>query len=311
MNILCLDHVCHKKTKSFDFFIDLLRGGGCSVEVFYYKRHYRVDPPKEMIDRADVIIYLEFLPSRFRLVRPGKKTVFVPMYDNEWGSKWQWKRIAWSGMGVVSFSRRVGDHARAHGVADVLDVKYFFDPADFKAGEPGPKRVFLWERGDIDRKTAESLFPPSDGYVFDIKKSDEFLERPEYMRRLAGCEIVIAPRRKEGIGMAFLEAMAMGRCVAGHDDATMNEYIVDGCNGVLFDADRPEAVPYEKVKSALEGVAASSAEMHECWKRDEKRIVPFIASLQPCRPTLLNRMKSLLSIPLFIAEGLMYRLFRE
>ena len=29
MNVLCIDHACHKKTKSFDFFVDILRAAVC------------------------------------------------------------------------------------------------------------------------------------------------------------------------------------------------------------------------------------------------------------------------------------------
>ena len=83
MNVLCIDHICHKKTKSFDFFVGILSAAGMSVDVYYYEQHYHVKPPRKLIDRADTIVYLEFLPSRFRLLFPGKKTVYLPMYDNE------------------------------------------------------------------------------------------------------------------------------------------------------------------------------------------------------------------------------------
>lgn len=37
------------------------------------------------------------------------------------------KRIAWSGMGVVSFCEKVTEHARRCGVTNILDVRYFPD----------------------------------------------------------------------------------------------------------------------------------------------------------------------------------------
>ena len=309
MNVLCIDHACHKKTKSFDFFVDVLRAAGMSVEVYYYERHYRVKPPRKLIDWADTIVYLEFLPSRFRLLFPGKKTVYLPMYDNEWGSKWQWRRIAWSGMGVVSFSKKVSDHARKCGVSNLLEVQYFLDPSRFPQGRGEPKRVFLWERGDIDRHTAEILFPPSQGYVFDIKRRDEFLERDDYLNRIAKCEIMIAPRRKEGIGMVFLEAIAMGKCIAAHDDATMNEYIENGNTGILFRADDPRPVSYGAVACVCENINRRASELWAKWQGDSMGIVPFMSSQRPCRPSFSDGVKLLLSFPLFLVEGLWWRLF--
>lgn len=309
MNVLCLDHVCHKITKSFDFFLGVLRSAGMSVDVFYYDRHYCVRPPKEKLDWADVVVYLEFLPSRFRLLFPGKRTVFLPMYDNEWGSKWQWRRIAWSKMGVISFSKIVSDHARKYGVENILEVKYFPDPARFPQERREPRRVFLWERGDVDRQTAETLFPPSEGYVFDVKRCDEFLERVDYLNRIARCEIMVAPRCKEGIGMVFLEAMAMGKCVAANDDATMNEYIVDGESGVLFSVRNPQPVPYSAVTRVCENIREHALAFQARWQSDAAAIAPFVLAQQPCRISLWGRVKMVLSFPLFLGEGLCRRLF--
>lgn len=311
MNVLCLDHVCHQKTKSFDFFIDILKSNGFSVDVFYYDRHYRVKPSKEKISWADVIVYLEFLPSRYRLIFWGKRTVFLPMYDNEWGSKWQWRRIALSGIGVISFSRKISSHARQQGVTNILDVQFFLNPNQFPQERGERKRVFLWERGDIDRKTAEVLFPPNEGYVFDIKRRDEFLDREHYLRRISLCDIMIAPRRKEGIGMVFLEAMAMGKCVVAHNDATMNEYIQDGESGILFCADDPREVPYAIVSHVRDRIRAFSKQLWSHWQDDAARIAPFVSGQKPCRPSLLNRVKTVLAFPLFLIEGLWCRMVRS
>ena len=311
MNVLCLDHVCHKKTKSFDFFIDILKSKGFSVDVFYYDRHYHVKPSKEKISWADVIVYLEFLPSRYRLIFLGKRTVFLPMYDNEWGSKWQWRRIALSGIGVISFSRQISSHARQHGVTNILDVQYFLNPTQFPQEHGEEKRVFLWERGDIDRRTAEVLFPPNEGYVFDIKRRDEFLDREDYFRRVSLCDIMIAPRRKEGIGMVFLEAMAMGKCVVAHNDATMNEYIKDGESGILFCADKPTQVTYANVLKVRNKIGAFTKDLWTKWQDDVTRIGPFVSGQKPCRPSLWSRARMVLAFPLFLIEGFWYRMVRS
>lgn len=306
MRLLFIDHECHKKTRSTEFFLEILRRS-FRIEELYYSQHYRTGAESEMSGHDGAVIW-EFPVSRKRFYFPGKVNVFVPMYDNEWASFWQWKRIAWSGMGVISFCDKVSVHARRCGVKNILDVRYFPDPAAFPQAQGDLKRVFLWERGEIDRATAERLFPPSQGYVFDVKKADEFLDRDAYLERLSKCGIVIAPRRKEGIGMAFLEAMAMGKCVVANNDATMNEYIKDGETGALFAEGDEMPVGEDKVANVRERVVPASAKFSERWLEDKERINAFLAEQKPCRPSLLNRVKIALSYLLFLVEGALHKM---
>ena len=215
MKMLFIDHECHRKTCSANFFLGIVRKTFNVVE-HYYSRYYHTGSRKAA-KNCDIAVIWEFPISRLRFFFPGKRNVFVPMYDNEWASFWQWKRIAWSGMGVISFCGKITRHARRCGVKNILDIRYFPDPSNLPQKEGDPKRIFLWERGEINQTIAEQLFPPLKGYSFDIKRSDEFLARETFLERVARCGIVIAPRRKEGIGMAFLEAMAMGKCVVAND----------------------------------------------------------------------------------------------
>ena len=301
MKWLFIDHEYHKRTGSAKFFLDIVRKS-FSVDEHYYNRYYRTQAEKVVADYDGVIIW-EFPISRYKFFFPDKKNVFVPMYDNEWDSYWQWKRIAWSGMGVISFCDKVTAHAKRCGVKNILDVCYFPNPSDFPQKKGGSKRVFLWERGDISEDTVKKLFPPESGYTFDVKRCDEFLSREEYLSRIAACEIVVAPRRKEGIGMAFLEAMAMGKCVVSHNDATMNEYIKDGVNGILFDADRATAITESQVLSVRSNIHATKEQFYGVWLEDMKKISNFIFTQKPCAPSLLNRFKILLSYPMFLIEG--------
>lgn len=307
MKLLFIDHVCHKATHSFDFLADILRRMFVVTE-HHYSRFYRTGAERAM-ENQDIGLVCEFPISRRRFYFPGRRSVFVPMYDNEWGSYWQWRRIAWSGMGVVSFCEKVTRHARRCGVRNLLDVRFFPDPKTLPQ-EPGdPKKVFLWERGDISRQVAEALFPPADGYSFVVKGANDFWPRGQYLDTIASCGIVIAPRCKEGIGMAFLEAMAMGKCVVAHDDATMNEYIVDGVNGVLFDKTAPQRIDKRMVGKTRANLAECAARYREAWVASEEKINDFIAAQEPCRPSFAKRLLIWATYPLYLAEGLSWRLF--
>ena len=306
MKWLFIDHEYHKRTGSAKFFLDIVRKS-FKVDEHYYNRYYRTQAEKVAADYDGVIIW-EFPISRNKFFFRGKKNVFVPMYDNEWASYWQWKRIAWSGMGVISFCDKVTEHAKRCGVKNILDIRYFPNPSDFPQEEGESKRVFLWERGDISEETVKKLFPLESGYTFDVKRGDEFLSREEYLSQIAACEVVVAPRRKEGIGMAFLEAMAMGKCVAAHNDATMNEYIKDGVNGILFDADRPIAITESLVLSVRSNIHESKHQLYGAWLDDMKKICDFIFTQKPCAPSLLNQLKISLSYPMFLIEGVWYKI---
>lgn len=150
MMILFIDHACHKRTKSAEFFLSILRDRH-EVEEFYYDKAYDCNPPEQMMARADLIVIWEFLPRRFELAFAGKRCVFVPMYDNEWGSVGLWKRIALMGIKVVSFCGKITEHAIKCGVGrgDILDVRYAANPDDYEGMEGSDRIAALWERGDV------------------------------------------------------------------------------------------------------------------------------------------------------------------
>ena len=110
MKLLFIDHECHRKTRSAEFFLNVLRGA-FEISEHYYSQHYRTGA-EDAVDGFDGAVIWEFPISRRRFYFPGKVNVFVPMYDNEGASYWQWKRIAWSGMGVISFCGKVSEYAR-------------------------------------------------------------------------------------------------------------------------------------------------------------------------------------------------------
>lgn len=325
--ILLVDHECHRTTKSFDFLAALLRRA-FEVEVFYYGKHYRVRIPKEKLAWANIIVYLEFLPSRFRIAEPGKRCVFVPMYDNEWGSRWQWRRIAESGMAVVSFCGRITEHARKCGVKNLLDVRFALPPSP----APGNPRVaVLWDRGQVGIDQVRRLFSPGDldklivvrrpgggkapepipsevreAYHIELHEGD-YLPDSEYRALLSEPGVYVAPRFTEGIGMSFLEALAAGKIVVAHRDATMDEAIEDGVNGRLVDMTTPTRIDLPVTDPATR--LRKAEERFEHWEKDESLILDFFAALSdhpPCKSAWTTR--SIVRFIRFLFEGVHMRL---
>ena len=46
--------------------------------------------------------------------------------------------------------------------------------------------------------------------------------------------VFVCPRLKEGIGMANVEAIALGKYLISNNDATMSEYIINDKIGIFF-----------------------------------------------------------------------------
>jgi len=328
--LLFVDHACHASTQSAQFLKNAL-AAEFEVTAHEYTRYYRCGLRSDVLRRHAYLVFFEFLPGRFRLCPNHTRSVYVPMYDNEWGSAWRWRRIARHGMSVISFCSRVSTFARCHGVSRCLDVRYFPNPADYPGMAGDPRILLLWERGQITFDTVKRLFNPGDFENIivlrhpeervrhaDISAEDRrqyrleivdtgFLPRQQFLDVLRPAGTVLAPRCKEGIGMAFLEAMAMRKCVLAHRDATMDEYIRPGENGLLFDAANPARQSIAEVVAIHQHLPDPTA-YYRRWLEDAQRIAPFIRETPPVRLSTAQRMADLFLYLLFLGETALFRM---
>lgn len=271
MRIAAIDHSFHKKTHSTDFIFDILAECG-SVDRFYCDRWQGgpgVDIEAIRRGRYDATVFIQQMYRRRELQRLGnpRKIVLIPMYDGlaDW-TETHWRR--YRPFPLISFSSTLHRIATAAGCQSVY-VRYFPGVAAPEQQRPVRSKsgwtVFFWERqssitwatvkkvlGDLpvanvwykpcmDPGAKASEITDDDRRRFNIEEVGWLSSREEYLRLVALTDIYIAPRRYEGIGMSFLEAMALGKVVVAPNHATMNEYIVHGRNGVLYDLDQPTA----------------------------------------------------------------------
>jgi hypothetical protein len=158
------------------------------------------------------------------------------------------RKVEW-----VSFSRFLHQRLAGLGLSSRY-LQYAPDPAGFLevSWEQGP-RAYFWERlpEDLDVWAADKILKslgvesletrqrkdlplPSSEQGQANSRLEGWQTREEYLRSLAGFNVYVASRRHEGIGMAFLEAMAMGMCVVAENQPTANEYVLSGKNGILY-----------------------------------------------------------------------------
>jgi hypothetical protein len=304
MRLLVVDHAFHKRTRSNAFFIEIL-------EDFFELTLIHVDPTDhaglialEAVEDVDLVLLwqMDFLAPIF-LAR-GLPTAVVPMYD---GSSempdlhWIWARHAY----FVNFSRTLHERVRRMR-ATSLNLKYF--------GAPAPEsslprfddglHVFLWHRcpeKGINLRAVETLFgdqlasvhihdAPDDPRIdrlghlvpargdYRLTVSTWFDQRAAYERVIERCNVFVAPRRTEGIGLGFIEAMANGMLIVAPDQPTHNEYLANWLNGVLFN---PDNVSYARFDEAA-GIARlgwqTVRDGHRLWLESLPKLVAFLQS---------------------------------
>ena len=109
--------------------------------------------------------------------------------------------------------------------------------------------------------------------------------------------------------MSFLEALAAGKIVVAHKDATMDEAVEDGVNGRLVDLRNPPRIVLPATDPATR--LAKAEERFARWKKDEERILAFFASIVN-NPSCLSpwTIHSVVQYVRFLFEGIRM-IFRE
>ena len=303
MKILFIGHQFHAKTLSNRFFMDTLQ------EFF--------DVTVALIDPADVdglagtavaadvdlvvLWQMDFLAPVF-LAR-GLRTIVIPMYD---GSEqmpdlhWLWA----AGGSFINFSRRLDERIRRLGLR-TLRLKYFSRPiASAERPVFDTLRVFLWQRrpeqgvnlhlveklfgrqithvhvhdvaDDPELETAAYLQPTLKSY--ELTTSRWLPAKEDYRALMAKCNVYVTPRRTEGIGMGFLEAMGLGMLVVAADAPTHDEYIANWVNGILFNPDAPGEVPISpaSAQALAESGWNTVRDGHQQWRAMLPKLIAFI-----------------------------------
>jgi len=264
----------HLKTKSTEFLINLLN------EHFELTVTTGFDFKPE---NFDVVLFFQSLPP-YEVYKRCKKTVLVPMYDAVRTlslTKWRLYRPS----KILCFCRAMHEKLSKLGF-DTKYVKYFPQPLP-QACEATELSAFFWQRGEqINSELVKKLLPNVKLTLRELKdnKNNWKLNQEDYIKQLKGSNIFIAPRLYEGIGMAFLEAMARGMAVVAPDVPTMNEYIKDGINGYLYDIKNPKPINLENIDKVRQNALTSVQEGYKNWSIEKEFIINYLQT--PTRQTV-------------------------
>lgn len=296
--ILYIGHSYHKKTKSTQFLKDML-ASQYEVDVFSY------DPSKEQLSfkqlkkvKYDIVVLFQVMPpvSKLKKYLDYEHGVFFPMFDavpEQDDPRWYEYRE----FRIINFSKTVHDKLRALGF-DSHYFQYFPKPADsFEFGDE--KSLFFWQRRqeEIDIRTIEKTIDtdelthihihkatdPNSAFAEPRKKllpkcsfSTWFENKEELVALMQRSALYFAPRKFEGIGMSFLEAMAMGRCVIAPDNPTMNEYISHHETGFLYDFNNPQRIELQNISRIQKNTYEYIKQGYQEWEKKKFGLLPLL-----------------------------------
>jgi len=308
MRIAIVDHSFHVTTGSSQFLHRLVDDLG-TVEVVWCDRWTGgkgVDLDRLEAGRFDCSMFWQQLyePEELDRLARHSRIVLIPMFDQYAGWKQaEWRRYRpWP---FVSFSLELHRRLVRAGCRS-LPVRYFPDVPMLPHGGIEPKgsagltgifwqrerridwplvaRVIgrlpiakLYVRSLADPGQAAAPIPDADRARFGIVDLPWFDQPDDYLALLDEVDFFVAPRKYEGIGMTFLEALARGKTVIAADRPTMNEYISHGDNGFLFSTrfPRPLSSLGDPARLAAE-IGRRNHTFAEEWREGGRLIVELV-----------------------------------
>jgi len=295
-----IDHSFHKKTLCTVFLKELLSKKYELTELWdeSWKGGERVSVDYLNDNNFYTLFFFQLLPPISYLKKLNcKNIVWFPMYDNE-GIKDFTSYVPYLGlnMKIFSFSKKLYCNLKKASL-DCYYYKYHLKPVVPISPCSESKRVFFWMRtSDITWDIVKKLLGENyDGEIiikatpdpdykinipskedidqYNIQIVNDWLSKKDYNRLLSSCNIFIAPRQAEGIGISFIEALSQGMCIIAPDNSTMNEYIVHERNGLLYDLKNPRELNLSNLAEMRENAIKTAEEDYELWGKTKDKIL--------------------------------------
>jgi glycosyltransferase involved in cell wall biosynthesis len=318
MRIAFIGHAYHQKTRSSRFLIDLLEQHATVDLLFGEPGSSASWSWAAAFDENayDAIIVFQLHEAFDLLSGRHPNVTFVPMYDAMfWAGEFYWTS-AFNKAKIACFSWTLRQEVMRHGAVHA-GFQYYPDPAGYplvddfstlhgffwyRTLEITPAHVFRLCRGtQFERFTVHDApdpgqaaeggwtAPPNIG-ALDVTRWSA--DRNAYAASLRDANVFFAPRLLEGIGMSVLEAMASGMCVASPDTPTMNEYISNGTNGLLYVRERATPLDFADARRIGARARESIARGHQRWLTSIPALLDFITT-----PTAIVRAGARTLIP--------------
>lgn len=220
------------------------------------------------------------------------------MYDNLNLSDNYWKKIKYLNIRILSFSKPVKNLSKKYN-CDHIDLKYALNILKGKTVNKKKVKIFFWFRNNFFTKDWIKFFNkdkvdeiiyfkcPDPGKKAEKIKADDlknfnfkiinkdFLPKKTYLNLIRNCDVFVSPRKQEGIGMSFLEALSMGKYIVANNDSTMNEYINNNKIGFLIDQNTKKKINISDIINFKTYREINSRKMFAKWNIDKNKILKF------------------------------------
>tara|TARA_B100000767_G_scaffold263746_1_gene277849 strand:- start:88 stop:1125 length:1038 start_codon:yes stop_codon:yes gene_type:complete len=322
-----IDYWSHKYTKSGDFLREIL-SEEFEITDFWWKEKDKI-PLNEINEFEYIFFFHVFFPYQVMKKFKNKKIMWAPMYDalnfrSSFFKSIFWKQMSSLGIKVLKFSNKITDSIGKEEI-DTLKLDYYLKPElNSTTKESSKLNIFFWDRGRLKFTDWINLFEkkeigkilcfsrPDSGEeinenkYLDINKeynfeliNKKFMPKEEFWNFMEKCNIFIAPRKKEGIGIAMVEAISRGIYVVGYNDSTMNEYISNDKIGFIFDESTNQKLKSDYVIQNYEYRKKSAEKNYYIWMQDKKKIIPLLKKEN-------KRIKKIHFYPLFIVDDIKF-----
>lgn len=327
MKILFIESKYHQKTSSSAFFKEIL---SIKHELVILLDNPYSDSKKVTVDEinkqdCDAVVFWQFIKSPIDIRRiKCKKIIWIPMYDGEIIRKFKMIRLyGYKSLDIkiISFSKSLSNLFIKNGINkdSILDVQYF--PEIKEQTKTKENNVLFWQRreeidwnvvrniigenkinqivikNNLDQNQNIKIEPTKEEIAkYNIKVINKWLDKDEYYKMLKENNIFIEPRLYEGIGMGFLDAMSYNLVVISPNAPTMNEYIINGYNGYLYDLKNPKAIDLSEIDKVRENLKIYLSKNYPKWLDDKRKIDDFL-----CKNECISKNKFFL---IYILYGL-------
>jgi glycosyltransferase involved in cell wall biosynthesis len=209
------------------------------------------------------LVHADWLPAGWIAARSGK-----PYVVQVWGTDvelarrapWLARRVLRGAKLVIAASNELAEGARALGAREVRVIPSGVDLPAHVGEEAEPPEVLFAGRLSPEKGVLElveaadglNLVVAGDGPLRTrVPGAHGFVPHDDLQRLYARAAVVVCPSRREGFGVACLEAMAHGRPVVATSVGGLLDLVVDGETGIVVPPRDPAAL-----RSALERLLA-------------------------------------------------------
>lgn len=311
--LICYTH--HKRSKAFDYLNDILSERFVVVRVWddSWQGGNPVDLDEINEGDFDCIVFTQVFPKYQYLKKIKCRNVtWIPMYDSEVNSRpSKYLSLIYNRVKVFSFSRTLYERLLSYG-SDIEYGKFFLKPISQPKKANGSLKVFYWPRTELinwdlvkkllggsfkgkviiqnapDPKNSFRLPSTEDYKKYNIEVIDRWLDFEEGLKVRSSCDIFVAPRLYEGIGLTFLEAMASGVAVLSPNNSTMNEYIVNGINGYLYDVNNPQEVDFTEIDKIKANAYKTIIDGYKDWQKNQSYFLSLVERKYVNRASILQ-----------------------